>query len=384
MNKRLRILFVDDEPSVLAGFQRNFRKIFELDTAENATEALQLMHRNGPYAVLVADMQMPGMNGIELLTRAKEVAPDTVRLMLTGNADQQTAIDAVNRGQIYQFLTKPCETPALQAALENALREYDRINTERELLEGTVAGAVKVLAEVLAMIEPGSFGLGQKLRDSARVFGQWMNLPSTWELETAAVLLHLGYAAVPTAVIRKLENEVPLLPDEQAVIDRAPQVGYELLAKIPRLEGVAKSVLYLNKRYDGTGFPDDAIARDAIPFGARVLRILRDRALLENDGVVKGKALAEMQRRAGTYDPRLLEKCFLCFPDFMANAIEAGTPVRSVTVSDLKPGDVLVSDVRTVSGVLLVSAGNRLADTLIKRLKNYAGFHDVKEPLYVQ
>ncbi|PTY05725.1 hypothetical protein DB347_15285 [Opitutaceae bacterium EW11] len=384
MSKRGRILLVDDEPSVLAALQRNFRRIFEMDTAESATAALQLMQRNGPYAVLVADMQMPGMNGIELLIRAKEMAPDTVRLMLTGNADQETAVEAVNRGQIFRFLSKPCDTSVFQAAVEAAYREHNRLRTERALLESTVVGSVRVLAEVLAMIEPSSFGLGQRLRDSARAFGEWMNLPSTWELETAAALLHLGYAAIPTSVIRKMDSQVPLLSEELELVERTPQVGYELLAQIPRLETVAKNVLYVNKRYAGAGFPDDGLAGDSIPFGARVLRILRDRLLLEGDGVVKGKAYAEMHGRTGWYDVRLLEKCFLCFPEFMANAIVAETPVRAVPVEELKPGEVLVSDVRTAGGHLLVSAGNRLPESLIKRLRNYAGFHDVKEPIYVQ
>src|SRR5450432_1390032 len=106
MNKR--VLFVDDEPNLLASFQRSFRKLLEFDVAAGGAEALVAFERHGPYAVIVSDMRMPGIDGMELLEKIKVLYPATVRIMLTGNADQQTAVDAVNRGQIFRFINKPC------------------------------------------------------------------------------------------------------------------------------------------------------------------------------------------------------------------------------------------------------------------------------------
>lgn len=139
-----KILFVDDDPNLLAGFQRNLRKLYMFDTATGGVEALERIKTDGPYAVIVADMQMPGMNGVELLTKVREVAPDTVRLMLTGNADQKTAVDAVNQGQVLGFLTKPCEPDMLRVTLDSALKQYSLVVVERELLEGTLSGSVKI------------------------------------------------------------------------------------------------------------------------------------------------------------------------------------------------------------------------------------------------
>lgn len=379
-----RILFVDDDPNVLAAFQRTLRKQFAFDTALSGTEALAMLQECGPYAVLVADMQMPGMDGIELLTKARSMAPDTVRVMLTGNADQQTAVEAVNQGAVYRFLTKPCPPEEMKAALENSLKQYELVRVERELLEHTLGGSVKVLAEVLSMIDPASFGRGQKLRDSARVFGRYLGLPSSWELEVAAMLSHLGYVSFPPTILRKMDNQIELLPREQAIVERAPQIGHDLLVNIPRLDGVAKAILYQNKRYDGGGYPADGLSGARIPLGGRVLKILHDRAVLEDDGIAKAKAYDLMRSRAGMYDPELLEKCFQCFKAFLENSISAEREVRHVTVADLQPGHVLVSDVRTAGGVLLVSAGNRVSDTMINRLKNYSEFDGVREPIFVQ
>ncbi len=379
-----RILFVDDDANVLAAFQRNLRKQFAFDTANSGSEALALIKECGPYAVIVADMQMPGMNGVELLARARQDAPDTVRVMLTGNADQQTAMDAVNEGAVFRFLTKPCEPQQLQHTLETSLRQYEMMRVERDLLENTLGGAIKVLGEVLSMVDPASFRRGQKLRDSAKAFGRHLNLTTTWELEIAAMLSHVGYVSLPPTILRKLDNQIELSPREQMTIDHAPQIGHDLMVNIPRLEYVAKIILYQNKRYDGSGFPSGEVSGGLIPFGARMLRILDDRAMLEDEGIAKLKAFEAMKQRSGYYDPELLLRCFECFPSFLINTISAEREVRYVKINELGEGDVLVSDVRSPSGTLLIGAGNRVTLTMINRLKNYAEFDGVREPIMIQ
>ena len=132
-----KILLVDDDPNILQGYQRQLRKRFELDTVLSGREGLEAVASDGPFAVIVSDMRMPGMDGVQFLTQVRETASDTVRMMLTGNSDQQTAMDAVNEGHIFRFLTKPCNTDTFAKALEAALEQYRLITAERELLPGT-------------------------------------------------------------------------------------------------------------------------------------------------------------------------------------------------------------------------------------------------------
>jgi CheY-like chemotaxis protein len=153
-----RVLCVDDDPNVLAGYQRGLRKQWHLETASSGQAALGLLETQGPYAVIVADMQMPGMNGVELLTRARTLAPDTVRIMLTGNADQKTAVEAVNEGHVFRFLNKPCSAEMLALVLDAAVRQYRLVVAERELLEKTLSGSVKILTEILSLQDPRTFG----------------------------------------------------------------------------------------------------------------------------------------------------------------------------------------------------------------------------------
>lgn len=108
-----KILCVDDDSNILQGYKRALRRDFDIFIAEGGLEALSIIEKEGPFAVVVSDMRMPVMDGVQFLSRVRDIAPETVRMMLTGNADQQTAIIAVNEGNIFRFLTKPCPPDVL-------------------------------------------------------------------------------------------------------------------------------------------------------------------------------------------------------------------------------------------------------------------------------
>jgi diguanylate cyclase (GGDEF)-like protein len=146
-----RILLVDDEPFILSGYKRGLGKQFNLDTATSGTEALEMFdqHDESPYAVVVSDMRMPHMDGVELLNRLAAKYPDTIRIMLTGNSDQQTAMDAVNQGRVYKFLTKPCSAADLKTTLEEALTLY-RTEQQKQAISQHQATAVEHLSAKLS------------------------------------------------------------------------------------------------------------------------------------------------------------------------------------------------------------------------------------------
>jgi FixJ family two-component response regulator len=129
-----KILFVDDEPAVLDGYQRLLRNQFRVSAALGGEQALALIQNTGPYAVVISDMRMPGMNGAQFLARVRERAPNTVRMLLTGHADVDVAIEAVNEGKIFQFLTKPCERDILVKAIRSGHEVYRVAAAEKELI----------------------------------------------------------------------------------------------------------------------------------------------------------------------------------------------------------------------------------------------------------
>jgi len=379
-----RILFVDDEPNLLSSFQRSFRKTLQFDIAEGGIEALNAFEKNGAYAVIVSDMRMPGMDGMELLEKIKERYPSTVRVMLTGNTDQQTAVDAVNRGQIFRFLNKPCAPDDLLPIIHEALERYRLNETEQNLLSTTLVECVKVLAEILGMVAPDALGRGQRLSLSMQVFARFLKLPNEWELELGALLSGVGNASLPISLYRKYYTEGNVTPAESAVIREVPRIGYTLINTIPRLHSLAEIVLYQNKFFDGGGFPADGCAGSAIPLGARMLKILSDRTDLEMDGIVKKKAYEVMISRKGVYDVGLLDKCFLCFPDFLSQTISSERRVLSLPINRLEKDQVVVSDILSSSGTVLLSAGSKISEMILQRLNNHSLLNDVQQPVLVQ
>lgn len=133
-----RVLFVDDEPMVLEAMQRQVGEIFDVHTATSGNQGLAILKSGIKFAIIVADMRMPGMDGIEFLMQAKDIDPDAVPMMLTGNADRQTAVDAIEMGQVFHFLTKPCNRERMVKSLEDGLQLYmlrERIDTINCFLE---------------------------------------------------------------------------------------------------------------------------------------------------------------------------------------------------------------------------------------------------------
>jgi response regulator RpfG family c-di-GMP phosphodiesterase len=378
-----KILFVDDDPNLLSAVERNLRQRFHLVTATGGEAGLAKMAEQGPFAVLVADMQMPGMNGVQLLAESQKRFPDTVRLMLTGNADQQTAIEAVNRGQIFQFLTKPCPTDTLALALQGAVKQYRLITAERELLEKTLNGGVKLLADTLALIDPLAFGQGETLCSYMRAYVSSLTMENSWELEMAAMLSQIGAITVPPAVLEKKRSGQELNKLEQDLVTRIPKIGADLIANIPRLETVARIVLYQQKHYDGAGFPANVVHGDDIPIGARILKVLTDLQELEARKMTRDAALQLMQQRMGWYDPRVLDATFACFDIYLPDT-SAKSQGQPVTARELQAGQVVLTDIRNVAGKVIVLARSRITPVLLARINNFAKFSPLQEPIYIE
>jgi CheY-like chemotaxis protein len=286
-----RILFVDDEKFVLETFRRNLRKHFEIETAASGLDALQLMESNGPFAVVVSDLKMPVMNGVEFLGIVRTRWPDTVRIMLTGHADLDTAISAVNKGAIFRLLTKPCAPDALLAAVNDGLRQYRLVMSERQLLHGTLRGCIQVLSELLALASPKAFGRAEKAKplmaDMATLFG----LEGGWKYELAAMLSQVGCLSLPMAVLEKKISGQELTDEERGIFLMHPGIAGNLLRHIPRLEGVVEMV------------SEHELPLDRNPCtGARMPKASLDFADLENAGVAAEEALQRMREAVGVYD----------------------------------------------------------------------------------
>lgn len=361
-----RILCVDDDLNVLRGYQRQLRKDFEIDTAVGGAEGLEAIAKRGPFAVIVSDMRMPQMDGVQFLAAAKQRSPDSVRMMLTGCADQRTAAEAVNEGSIFRFLTKPCSPETLASALTAALKQYRLVTAERELLEHTLSGAVNVLSEVLALANPTAFGHAARVHRVVRKLCLRMAVEQAWPCEIAATLSQIGCVTIPSSTLEKIYHGWELDSDETRMLETHPATGSGLVAKIPRLEPVAQIIAYQRKRFDGSGSPADAVAGAEIPLGARILKVALDYDTLRWSGLSDFDVMLELAERRGWYDPEVVAALEAVI------GLEGSLEAREVALEDLTTQMILAEDVVTSDGTLLVAKGQDVTVSLKQRLVNFA------------
>jgi response regulator RpfG family c-di-GMP phosphodiesterase len=224
---------------------------FDVHTATDGGEALDLIAKSEPFSVVVCDCRMPAMDGIELLQRVARAAPSSVRIMLTGNTDQATAVAAVNKGDVFRFLNKPCESEELKQVLTLAVRQYELVTAEKELLEQTLKGSIKVLADLLGIAKPEAFGRTARLRRKARELAARFPSVKIWELDTAALLSQLGCVNVAQEILDKRQRGEALNERDESAFASHPLLGADLISRIPRLERVGKIVREDIKTDDG-------------------------------------------------------------------------------------------------------------------------------------
>jgi response regulator RpfG family c-di-GMP phosphodiesterase len=371
-----KVLCVDDDANILQGFQRRLHKQFDVETALGGPEALETIASKGPFAVIVSDMRMPGMDGVQFLAAAKQRAPDSVRMMLTGCADQATAVEAVNEGNIFRFLTKPCPPETLAKALTAGIEQYRLVTAEKVLLEKTLRGAIKVLTDVLSLTNPAAYGHASRVRRLVKKLCKQLEVEHPWQAEIAAMLSQIGCVTVPPSTLNKVYYGQVLTADESQMLEAHPSVGRDLVANIPRLETVAEIIAHQQKCFDGSGPPSGSQTGKEIPLGARILKVAIDYDTLKWSGLAELEAIAELRRHSEWYDPDVLAALTIV-------GTEETFDVQEVGAKDLRTYMIVAADVTTVDGALLVSKGQEVTPALRERLRNFERNGRLEEPIRV-
>ncbi len=373
-----KVLFVDDDAQVRRGYRRRLSEEFLLQTAADAMEGLAVLETQGPFAVVVSDLRMPGMNGIEFLWQVKEKFPDAVRIMLTGYADMETAINAVNEGNIFRFLTKPCPPETLANALTAGIEQYRLVIAERELLNKTLKGSIEILSEILGLVSPEAFSQSYRLRHVVRHLASVLNLPHLWHYELAAMLSQIGCVAIPPAILKKAHRGETLQPNEARMYRSHPQAARTLLEKIPRLDVIARIIenQYTPPRFDGDVHNLQS-TDDAVAIGAQILKLAMEYDHLTQQKISPRDAVLTLRKRTDKFHPQLLAALHT-----LPGAEEA-VYIREVSVLQLQEGMILADDVVATSNIRLAGSGLTITAPLLIRLQNYARGIGIKEPILV-
>jgi response regulator RpfG family c-di-GMP phosphodiesterase len=363
-NERTKILCVDDEPNVLEGLTRVLHRFFDVTTAVGAQQALDVARREGPFPVVLSDLRMPGKDGLELLQELRSNSPDTVCLLLSGDGDVASVIQAINEGHVFRFLTKPCPGPILIRSLKAAERQHGLIASEKVLLEQTVRGCVNVLCDVLSIASPTAFGRAATLRRWVSETCKALALADAWHVEVAALLSQVGWVAVPEDVMHKVHLQEALSEDEQQAVRSVAETARNVLAGIPRLDGIVELLSIAGPFITG-GQPEEGKAPRTA--AAHVLCAAVALDVMFSRGVEPAVAFRKL-RSNPLHDDAVVEA--------LARVIAAqGTTHvdQDLSVPELRSGMSLLEDVRAPSGLLLVAAGQDVTTQLIVRLRNAQG-----------
>jgi FixJ family two-component response regulator len=362
-----KVLLVDDDNHILDGYRRSLSREFLLETAHGGQQALKLVAENGPYAVVMADMRMPEMDGLQLLSSIKAEWPDTVRIVLTGYADMDAAIQALNEGTLFRFLNKPCSEEGMTKALTAALLQHRLVHAEKQLLEQTLSGSIQVLTEVLSLVNPAAFGRAERARQYIHHIATSMKLPNVWQYEVAAMMSQLGCVTLVPEMIDSVYKGETLSPNEQAQYDAHPCVAYDLLSKIPRLEPIARMIQHQNQPMPSALNDDPGMADMRLV--TEILRLTLAYEKLIHQGTSRNEAVHTLARQNKNFSPKFFEALVELDPNS-----EEGE-VQTCPVGQLVEGMIIQQDVRASDGTLLVSKGQKATAPLLAKLKNLYSRH---------
>ncbi len=355
---------MDGSADVLEMLRRFLSPSFDVETVNDPFRALKLIHESiAPFAAIVSAGQLRCMDGLAFLQRTRESSPHTGRVLLTAAPDTETAIQAVNSGAVFRYLSKPCRPETLLAAVVAAAEHFRSIETERILMEQTVRGTVAALTSLLAIASPPAHARGMRLRSYVGPLSELLEVPDVWDIEVAAVLSQLGCVSLPASLVERMHCGQPLDPAEQRMVDALALGAVSIIEQIPRLAPVREILRYQDAHFDGSSAIQPSRTGRRIPMGSRILKAAGDLDSLLAAGMPVALALGNLGSPAGHYDPDVLA----ALHDKFGPGAEIG--VQRVRLRHLQAGMVFAADVKGPRGLLLAARGQEVGPVLINRLR---------------
>lgn len=424
------VLFVDDEPHILSSLRRLFRRESDwvCHFAESPMAALEILAQHR-ISVLVSDHRMPVMEGAEFLARVKAKRPNTVRIMVTGQANLEDVQKAVNSGEIFRFVLKPWDDEDLRSVVHAAVEFYNLSEANRYLeqltakqndelkryndrleervverteqlsealytaqalyrqLEESMTHLVKVLFSFVEAARPDLGAHSRRVAEMAVEMGRMLEFDEKGmrDLEVAALLHDVGKLGMPTYMIGKSVKDYS--NREMEIYFMHPSMGAEFLHSITHFVDVAEIIEAHHERLDGSGFPkgsrDKAVPRSALVIGLADVcdnglnQPAMDKTFAYNQTYQLVAEASGEQFTSGIAEAAL---------DYMAQqrARNAGADASEIGVRNLAPNMILVDNLYTVGGALLVPAGTKLNGKIIHRIRSINQVDPIAGEIYIR
>ena len=410
------LLFIDDDASTLTLLTRLFQPLgYNIFTANSGADALLLLQKE-KVDLVISDMQMPQMSGIELLEQIRLKWPDVVRILQTGHSSLSTAIEAINRGEIYRYITKPWinsdillivrdalerqhllaekqrlealtvhqneELKTLNANLEDKVRQrteelrvaLESLTHSHEHLKKDYFATIQVFANLMELRKGTMAGHSRRVAQLCRNIAHKMMLPQTeiQNIETAALLHNIGKIGLPDRLLDKPYMELPHA--DRAEFNKHPQRAAAVLMALDPLLKASELIRNHLDHYNGVG-NSSGLRGESLPLGARILLVASDYDALQQGLIVHGKQSAEQALNMivsgsnASYDPVVVD----VFRELMSNISSYGQVEAEFLVSSaqLHEGMLLTRDVITGNGMLLLLKDTALSAGRIREIREF-------------
>lgn len=316
-----KILVVDDEETNLRSLRRILRKDYDVLTAVSGQEGMEVLQQNKDVALILSDQRMPSMTGSQFLGESLRLSPDAIRFLITGYADMDAVVDAINTGHIYRYITKPWNPDELLIDIKRAVEHFmaskentrlARFNEKLVMeLKDLLFNTVSSISYALEAKDSYTYGHSSRVTYYAVEIGRIMNLDnqSLSYLEFAGLLHDIGKIGVPEQILNKPGH---LTDDEYSIISKHPVRGGQILSRLKNIEDVIRCVVHHHERYDGTGHPDK-LKGEEIPLGSRILAVADTYDAMTSDrpyrkALSHDVAIAELIKCSGTqFDPDIVQ-----------------------------------------------------------------------------
>ena len=355
-----KVLFVDDEPSILKGFKLNLGRKYDVFTAESGGEGLRVLEEDGPFEVIVSDFAMPGMNGASFLEKVREQNKEVVTMLLTGQANFDDLCEVVRRGEIFRLLGKPCSPDTLDKNLLQALRQYQLISAEKELLEKTLNGAIAAMTSLLSAANPLFFGRAQRVKVLARDIAKEIRVAHEWRLEVASDFCYLGYLTLPEDSQHKVYHGEAVSADLEQVIAGLPAFVSQLLKDIPRLNGIRKIIELIGVSY-GQNQEDSDESKIA-----SIINLAQKYDQMDSKGFSKSEIFEKLRLDEATFLPGSI--------DALANTLELSGGIMEpshISIHALNPGMRLLEELKMKNGKMLAPIGSMVSLSLVQTIQSH-------------
>lgn len=435
------ILLVDDEVSILKAMARLLRKTpYTVHAAGSGQEALDLLTTlEKPVSMIISDQKMPGMQGSEFLEKSRQYVPDAVRFLLTGYSDMGTLIDAINKGGVQRYISKPWNDNDLLLTIEHGIRQYELVLENRRLMEVTrkqnaqllqvgklldakvkqrtaelkektqelEASFFNIIRSFSALTDtffPEDSGHGRRVSALANEIARKMRIEGDElrNIEIASLLHDIGKIGTAKNLVAPFQEF--MTPGDKAKYIKHPMEGFLILRFIPQLEKVSEYIKSHHENYDGTGFPD-GLAEDAIPIGSRIIAVAdaydriagrpekSENPLIQEYEKATGRTSDHVEQAELAHHTAIYYLKQNAFSLFDPNIIKILLDVlktqgftfqeeKKMPLDKLEPGMVLTRPLYTENGRFLLPYNTTLTASMISKLNSIHYSDPIQEPVY--